>query len=260
MIDIHTHIIPNLDDGPPDMETSIGIGRLAANEGITAIISTSHSEEGAAVGLAGMRMRLDVVRAAWQQAGINIRLELGLEIFLQPSTTAELQSGRVWTLAGSKYALVELPYQPWPAYAEQALFDLQLSGYRPILAHPERYTAIQADPNVMYSLAERGVLAQVTAGALLGQQGGAAKQCAEVLVRYRLVQFLSSDTHGVTERKRPPSLKPALADVQRLVGSEQARAMVEDNPAAVLADQPLAPDPLPVEARKWSLGRLFGRG
>ncbi len=260
MIDIHTHIIPALDDGPPDMETSVGIGRLAASEGITAMISTSHSEEGAAVGYQGMNKRLDEVRAAWGEEGLNIRLELGLEIFLQPSTPAELKSGRVWPLAGSKYVLVELPYQPWPAYAEPTLFDLQLEGYVPILAHPERYTAIQADPNLMYSLAERGVLAQVTAGALLGQQGDVARRCAEVLVRHNLVQILSSDTHGVTERKRTPALKAALGVVESLAGPDAAYAMVQTNPAAVLSDGSLVPDPVHVEPRKWGIGRLFGRG
>ena len=86
--------------------------------------------------------------------------------------------------------LVELPYQPWPIYAEQTLFNLQVAGYVPILAHPERYTAIQANPNLMYSLAERGVLGQVTAGALLGDHGGPAKRTAETLIKHNLTQFL----------------------------------------------------------------------
>src|SRR6266542_4098448 len=116
MIDIHIHIIPDLDDGPPDMETSVGMGRLAAEEGITAIVSTSHSEESAVVGLEGMRGRLEAVSKAWSDAGLGIRLELGVEIFLTPDTPAHLKSGKLWTLAGSRYALVELPYQPWPAY------------------------------------------------------------------------------------------------------------------------------------------------
>ena len=80
MIDIHTRIIPNLDDGPPDMGTSVGIGRIAAQEGVTAMISTSHSEECTAVGYEGIKERLESVRTAWEEAGINIRLETGDEI------------------------------------------------------------------------------------------------------------------------------------------------------------------------------------
>lgn len=259
MIDIHAHIIPALDDGPPDMETSLAVGRMAARDGISAIISTSHSEEGANAGRAEMQRRLDEVRAAWLDEGIEIQLELGLEIYLVPGTAAELKAGRVWPLASSKYVLVELPYQPWPTYTERSLFDLQLAGYIPILAHPERYTAIQADPNLMYRLAEKGVLAQVTAGALLGDHGSNTRKTAETLVSCNMVQFISSDTHGVTPRKRPPNLTGAVQAAEKLIDPGIARAMVEDNPAAVLANRPVVPEPVPYEPPKWSIGRLFGR-
>jgi protein-tyrosine phosphatase len=258
VIDIHTHIIPDLDDGPPDMETSVSMGRLAAEEGITAVIATSHSEESAAVGLEGMRGRLEAVRAAWGEAGLDLRLELGVEIYLRPDTPADLKSDKLWALAGSRYILVELPYQPWPTYTERVLFDLQLAGYVPILAHPERYTAIQADPNVMHALAERGVLGQVTAGALVGDHGSPIRRCAETLVRHGMIQFLSSDAHGLTLRKRMPHLKQALRVVEGLVGPEMARAMVIDNPQRVLDNQHVAAEPERVTRRRWSLRQLFG--
>jgi protein-tyrosine phosphatase len=259
MIDIHTHIIPGLDDGPPDMETSIAMGRIAAQEGITAMISTSHSKESSALGYEAMRQRLEEVRAAWAGDGLDIRLELGVEIFLTPDTLSDLKSGKVWTLAGSRYVLVELPYQPWPVYAERVLFDLQLAGYVPILAHPERYTAIQADPNLQYSLAERGILSQVTAGALLGDHGSPARRSAETLVLHKLAQIISSDTHGLTQRKRTPQLLQALQVAEGLVGVEAARAMVAGNPARVLLNEHLAPEPERVSPQKWSIGRLFRR-
>jgi protein-tyrosine phosphatase len=259
MIDIHTHIIPDLDDGPPDMETSVGMGRIAAGEGITAMISTSHSKESSAIGFEAMRQRLEEVRAAWEGDGLGIRLELGVEIFLTPDTLSELKSGAVWTLAGSSYVLVELPYQPWPVYTERVLFDLQLAGYVPILAHPERYTAIQADPNLMYSLAERNVLSQITAGALLGDHGNLAKRSAETLAAHRLAQIISSDSHGLTQRKRTPQLLQALQVAEGLVGVEAARAMVTDNPARILANEHIVPEPRQVSPQKWSIGRLFGR-
>jgi protein-tyrosine phosphatase len=259
LIDIHTHIIPDLDDGPPDMETSIGMGLVAAGEGITAIISTSHNEEASRVGHEGMQARLEAVREAWGEAGLEIRLELGLEIYLRPDTVAELKAGRVWPLAGSQYVLVELPYQPWPAYAESVLFGLQVAGYVPILAHPERYTALQTDPNRMYALAERGVLAQVTAQALMGSHGNAARRCAETLVRYKLAQFLSSDAHGLSERKRAPVLSQGLKVAEGLVGVEVSQAMVTENPRHILERTLLTPEPERVSARKWSLGSLFGK-
>lgn len=257
MIDIHTHIIPDLDDGPPDIKTSVSMGRVAAEEGIEAIISTSHSDEAANAGYDAMLARLEEVRRAWAEAGLSIRLELGVEIFLRPDTVAALRSGALWTLAGSRYVLVEVVYQPWPTYADQALFDLQLAGYTPILAHPERYVPIQNDPNRMYALAERGVLSQVTSAALLGDQGPRARKCAEVLVKHGLTQFLSSDAHGLTTRMRLPRLREALQVAEELVGKEAAQALVDENPAHILSKMPLTPNPEKVSGRKWSLGGLF---
>jgi protein-tyrosine phosphatase len=259
MIDIHTHIIPALDDGPPDMETSVAMGRLAAGERIATIISTSHSEECAAVGYEAMARRLDEVREAWAEAGLEIGLELGVEIFLTPETPADLKAGKVWALAGSSYVLVEIPYQPWPTYTERTLFELQVAGYTLILAHPERYMAIQADPNVMYALAERGVLAQVTADALLGKHGQRAEETAKTLVRHGLAQFISSDAHGVSERKRAPKLTMAVEQCEALVGQTAARALVTINPAHILENRPFIPEPQPVERSGWGLGRFFGR-
>lgn len=257
MIDIHTHILPDIDDGPPDMETSIGMGRIASEDGITAIISTSHGEDLARLGRAGAQERLDEVREAWRAAGVDIRLELGVEIFLAPRTAGQLQAGRIWPLARSRYVLVELPYQPWPSFTEAALFDLQGAGYVPILAHPERYHAIQHNPNMMYSLAEKGILGQVTAMALLGQHGPGPKATAEALVKHRLVQFISSDSHGVIIRKRPPILSEAVSIAAEWTGADEARRMVFDNPQHILDDTVLVPQPERVPVRKPWVNRLF---
>lgn len=259
MIEIHSHIIPALDDGPADMAMSVAMGRIALDEGTRTIISTSHSSEASAVGLEGMQARLADVQAAWDGVGLDIKLELGMEIYLDFDTVEGLKSGRLWTLAGSQYVLVELPYSPWPSYADRALFDLQLAGYTPILAHPERYSAVQADPNVLYALAERGILAQVTASALFAEGGADLKKTADVLVRHGLVQFISSDSHNPTRRRRMPLLREAVAAAALLVGEEAAWKMVTTHPAAVLAHQPLLPDPRPVEPRKSLFGGLFGK-
>ena len=257
MIDIHAHIIPALDDGPADMEASIGLGRFAEHEGIQAIIATSHSVEAASVGYKGMRARLEEVRVAWREAGVDVKLALGVEIFLRPDTVDDLKARRLWTLAGSRYVLVEVPYQPWPIYADDALFALQLAGYVPILAHPERYTAIQAEPYKMYELAERGVLAQVTAAALLGEHGGPTKKSAEMLLQYNLAQFIATDAHSV--RWRSPRVREALLLAEEMVGREQVGMMVHDNPARVLANQEIVAQPVEPARRRGFFESLFGR-
>jgi protein-tyrosine phosphatase len=256
MIDIHIHILPDLDDGPVDMETSVGMGLIAASEGVTAMISTSHGDEASLEGREMMEARLVAVREAWARAGLNIRLELGVEIFLRPGTLDQLKFGHLWPLAGSRYVLVEVPYQPWPIYADDTLFALQLQGYVPILAHPERYTAIWSDPNKMFALAERGILAQVTAGALLGDQGPEVRKCAHTLLRHNLVQFMATDAHSTG--RRSPRMTEALKYAESALGPDLARSLVEDNPARILSHEEISLDPRPVEQHKSFFGNLFG--
>ena len=233
------------------------MGEIASREGIRGIISTSHSKEASALGYKQMQARLEAVRTAWQHAGLNTRLELGVEIFLLPDTVDDLKAGRLWTLAESKYVLVELPYQPWPSYAEEALFALQVAGYVPILAHPERYSAIQADPQKMYELAERGVLGQVTGMALVGEQGHATRKCAEILLRHNLVQFIATDSHRTAWRS--PRISAALVAAEDLVGIDVVRAMTETNPTRILSDEEIVPEPVQPAQRKGFFDSMFGR-
>lgn len=257
MIDIHAHILPGLDDGPTDMEASVGMGHIYAGEGVTCVFSTSHSKEAADEGRANIEERLEEVRAAWREAGIPVDLELGVEVYLRPDTVGDLREGRLWTLSGSRYVLVELPYQPWPTYADAALFDLRLAGYVPILAHPERYTAIQDHPEKMAQLLEHGVLCQVTAGALMLKSGNVVRRTAELLVRHRLAQFIATDAHS--PHWRGPDVREALRAAEHLAGEEAVRAMTVDNPLHVLADSPIEPNPEAIAPRKGRLGGLFGR-
>lgn len=257
MIDIHSHILPALDDGPADMETSVALGVIAEREGIQAMVSTSHSTEVLQIGHAGMRKRLAEVKKAWREAGIGIRLELGVEIFLRPDTVDDLQAGRLWSLAGSKYVLVEVPYQPWPTYADDALYALQLAGYVPILAHPERYVAIQDDLNKMYALSQRGILGQVTAAALLGEHGGPTKKCAEMLMRHDMVQFIATDSHS--PKWRSPKVREALILAEDMLGLERAGALAQDNPERVLANLDIVAEPREPDRKKGLFGGLFGR-
>jgi protein-tyrosine phosphatase len=257
MIDIHAHIIPGLDDGPADMAASVGMGHIYAGEGVSCVVSTSHSKEATGAGRPAIEERLGEVEVAWRKAGIPVDIVLGVEVYLSPDTVGDLRGGRLWTLGGSRYVLVEVPYQPWPVYADAALFDLRLAGYVPILAHPERYTAIQDNPAKMLDLLEHGVLCQVTAGALVLKSGNAVRKTAELLVRHRLAQFIATDAHS--PHWRGPDVREALRAAERLVGEEAVRAMTVDNPLHILADSPIQPNPEHIAPRKGRFGGLFGR-
>ena len=256
MIDMHTHILPGIDDGAADVAESLAMARLMVSEGVHTALTTSHSAEWYQLGpLARMRTEVAALQGALDAAGISLTLRPGLEIFMTPETPADLATGRAWTLAGSRYILVEIPYQPWPAYAEQVLFELQVAGYTPILAHPERYVALHHDPNLMYTLAERGVLGQVTGEALVGGNGAAVRQCAITLLEHGLVQFIASDGHRAATRR--PTVAAGLALASERIGAEAARAMLTTNPQHILDDQPLALNPRPVPQRRSFFSRLF---
>ena len=260
-IDIHAHILPGLDDGATDLDESLAMARIAVHEGVGTMLTTSHSAECFERGpQQWMLDDIQNVQRALDEANIPLTLQPGMEIFLTPETLQDLAIGRAWGLAGSHYILVEVPFRLWPPYIEPTLFELQVAGYIPILAHPERYSIIQRDPNMMYILAERGILGQVTAEALNGSQGTAAQRCAMTLVEHGLVQFIASDGHGEPLRKRRPVVAAGLAIAANLVGDEAARAMLTTNPQQILDDVPLVIDPEPIEQRRSIFDRLFNRG
>ncbi len=258
MIDIHTHILPGIDDGAETLEESVAMAVVAAAGGTTAMVCTSHSGEWLEIGpQATMVAQMAPVQAAIGAAGVALHLWPGLEIFLTPETPAHLRAGRVWSLAGSRYLLVELPYEPWPPYAEQVLFQLQVDGYVPILAHPERYTAIQRDLGLMGRLAARGILGQVTAGAFAGRWGDTTRRTAVALTEQGLVQILASDAHSAAGHRRP-DLDEGYRAVAALFDAPTAEFMAVTAPGLVLANADLAPDPHPAAPGRSLFGRLFG--
>ncbi len=260
MIDIHSHILPDVDDGAETLAESLEMAHQAVAGDTTDLVCTSHSAEWFEIGpLPVMQAQVDTLQAALDAAAIPLKLWAGMEIFLTPDTPRHLAEGRAWTLAGSRYVLVEVPYTPWPIYAEQTLFDLQLAGYTPILAHPERYTAIQHDPNLLYRLAERGILAQVTTGAFFGHFGEPTRRCAITLCEHGLVQILASDAHSPTNARRLPGLREGYDVLAALVGAAQAEDMATTVPGLILANTPVTPVPTPVGPPRSFFGRLRGK-
>jgi protein-tyrosine phosphatase len=261
MIDIHTHILPGIDDGCSNLDESLAMAQLAVAEGVHTMLTTSHSAEWLQLGpLALMEEQIATLQAALDAAAIPLTLRPGIEVYLTPETPAHFAAGRVWTLAHSRYMLVETDFGQWPAYLERVLFELQVAGCVPILAHPERYSAIQRDPGLMYTLATRGILGQVTGNALAGVLGPAVQQCALTLLEYGLVQIIASDGHGAFDGKRPPAVAAGLAVATEHLGAEAARAMLTTTPQHILDNPPLAPEPRPIPPHRSFFSRLFGGG
>ncbi|NJN67612.1 MAG: protein-tyrosine phosphatase [Chloroflexaceae bacterium] len=253
MIDFHTHILHGIDDGPQSLEGSLQMARVAVADGTRTMVATPHTPGMGNYRAETVLAHLDELREALKQEHIPLEVLPGSEIFYDANLPARLDDGEYLTCNRGRTVLVECPIHDYlPSGFEQMAFDLQLAGYRVVLAHPERITDVQEDPNVLIPMIERGVLMQLTSQALTGEQGPKMQQLAETLVTHRLVHIIASDAHGPTYR--PPKLSSAREIAAGLIGAEAAAALVEDNPGDLVHDRMPANLPVPQEVprkRRW---------
>jgi protein-tyrosine phosphatase len=250
MIDLHLHILPAVDDGADSAQTALEMARIAKSYGFTTLVATPH--------LAGPPEQNYLDRIAQAKTEIEpglqelgIALELGFETKLSPDLARRLDNGERSTIAGTRTVLTELPFSGWPHHTDQSLFELQTAGYRPLLAHPERYVAAQEKPELITDLAERGVMLQVTFGSLVGLFGKKAQQLAEMLLVEGYATVLASDAHGAGQRLE--NVARGRLRAQQLVGEARTQQLVAENPASLLNDVPL-PAPAPIESRAGETG------
>lgn len=260
MIDLHSHVLPGIDDGPPDMSGAVELARAAAEQGTRVLAATPHlrgdfpdvrPEE-----LAG---RCREVQTAIADAGIGLELVQGGEAGLMWAVNAsdeELRAGSYG--ARGTDVLIESPYNALTTSFEELLFSITLRGYRVLLAHPENNPTFQRSPERLHALVNRGVLVQVTARSLVrAGRRSPQRSLARALVAEGVAHVLASDAHSAGTF-RPPRLADGVAAAAALVGGERARWMVEDAPAAILAGEPLPPPPSLV-ARRSALRRVLPR-
>ncbi len=252
MIDLHCHILPGVDDGPEGVDGAVALAQDALRDGVHTVVATPHGnvEWGFQGDESEARERVATLRAEFTRRQLELELLPGLEVALTPDVPALCTEGRLFTLNGSRYLLVEFPIQLVPSYAEATLFRLQIQKLVPVIAHPERNTQIAADPEILLQMVRRGMLAQITAGSLVGAFGAATQRVAEALLTRGLAHVIASDAHLINGRSF--SLSRALQRAESLVGEESARAMVTTVPEAILQDQEVVcPEPRPAPRRTW---------
>ncbi|MGH2350946.1 MAG: tyrosine-protein phosphatase [Chloroflexota bacterium] len=254
MIDLHTHLLPGVDDGARSLEEALALCAHAAADGTTVAVATPHGG-GDALGGASRPTLAEVtgwtatLQSEVDQAGISLRLVPGMEIAYEVDL---LGGGEApVTLGGSPYLLLELPASLFPTGTPELVFRLQAAGYVPVIAHPERNLGIMERPEALYDLVTRGCLAQLTAMSLTGAFGPAVRATAEALLAAGLVQVIASDAHWFPER--PTGLSAAVGQAARIVGRRQAMAMVTSAPQAILAGQPVTgvKPVAPKRQRQW---------
>jgi protein-tyrosine phosphatase len=237
MIDLHSHILPGIDDGARTLNVSLEMATIAVDDGIHTMACTPHIYPGMYMNDGpGIEQKRAALQAELDQRGIALQLVTGADVHLVPGLLEHLRSGKVPTLNGSRYLLLEPSHTTPPPRFEDAVFTLVAAGYTPIITHPERLTWVEGHYPVFLRLIEQGAWMQITAGALTGTFGRRAKYWGERFLGEGHTHLLASDAHSAGRRK--PELSPALAIAQRLVGNEEATRLVLERPRAVLNNRP----------------------
>lgn len=221
MIDLHAHVLPGIDDGPATLADSLALLRVMEEQGIRTVVAAAHALDGKHNATKPAVLDATVlVNAELKRAGHSIRVLPGMELYLGFDLMRALRSGEAIGLNSTRYIVVELPHREFPVYTERALFEAMIAGYRPILNHPERNSEIRRRPQLMYRLAEKGVLAMVTAPSLLGRFGAEAQALAEEFVAEGVAPYIVSDAHDL--KGRAPMLAEGLAAARAFGKVDQA--------------------------------------
>lgn len=242
-VDLHTHVLPGVDDGARDLAESLAMLHVAAEDGTGVLVATPHARRCTA---AMARQAAELVREASHREAIPVTLELGMEEQLLPDLPERLLAGEALPIGDTGWILVELPdWTVWPEDLAEQLRTIRALGYRPILAHVERYTPIQQEPERILEAIAAGALIQVNADSLFGQNGPAAQRTAAHLLRAAAVSVLASDAHRADWRA--PRLRAAFERVRDLVSSELAERLHWAAHAIVRGEDVPPPEPdLPV--------------
>ena len=260
MIDLHTHVLPGIDDGPGTVEESIALARAAVAEGTTTLVATPHVTWDLPANDAGrIAAAVAALEAELARAGVDVALRTGAEVAITRAHELGDEELRGLRLGGGEWLLVESPLSVVAAGFDTAVYALAARGHRIVLAHPERSPLLHKDPELLRRFVADGMLTSVTAGALLGRFGSTVKRFALWMLEEDLVHDLASDAHDA--ERRPPGIHDAIAAAdQELPGvAERAAWLTLSVPGAILDGGPIPDPPAPPPRRRRRLLRRVAR-
>lgn len=236
MIDLHSHILPGVDDGAPSLEVSLAMARMAVADGTTVLACTPHIYPGMYMNdSTGIHAARDALQAELDRRGIVLRLVVGADAHLVPELLEGLQSGRVPTLHGSRYFLLEPSHHVAPPGFVDVVLRIMAAGYVPVVTHPERLSWVEEHYDTFVTLARRGVWMQLTAGAIAGKFGRRARWWSRRFLGDGMVHIVASDAH--TTARRSPVMSDAIPAMRRIVGQAEVQQILLHRPQAILDDQ-----------------------
>jgi protein-tyrosine phosphatase len=242
VIDIHCHLLPEVDDGPKSWDAALEMCRIAAHDGITHSVATPHANDRYPYDRAYLT---GVLAHLQEKVGASLRLSLGCDFhFTYENLERVLEQPHTYTIGETNYLLVELSDYSVPIQLSDCFIRLGDRRLTPILTHPERNPILQQNPQRLLEWVEQGCLIQVTASALTGSWGERPESIARWLLDRAAVHVLATDAHD--PKRRVPILSQARAVAEKIVGSEYAEALVQGNPGAIVNGLPIPYCPKPV--------------
>lgn len=247
MIDIHTHILPALDDGARDFEESCMMAEMAVKSGVAALVATPHSND--EYGFlneesVSMKRNFEKFKKILQQEKIPLYVYRGMEIWASTDIAEKIQSGRLLTINQSRYVLIEFAFTEELWWFEAVIKEIVGVGLIPIIAHPERYICVQENPNLVFEWYQVGAYAQMNKGSILGRFGSDVAYAAEYLLKHQMYSFIASDAHR--QDIRTTDMRELKRYLIRNYEENYWKELLQTNPFSVLQNKKIRSRYLPL--------------
>ena len=241
MIDLHCHILPGVDDGADSMDDALEMAWMAADSGVTTIIATPHCNLPGAGNKnyisSHLKERFLHLQTCIKQAGIPLSVLPGAEVLCTPQVPDLLRQGELLTLAGSDYLLLEFFFDENLEYMDDMLHAITAEGLIPVIAHPERYEAVQRTPHIIERWFRSNYVIQLNKGSILGRLGRRAERTADWILSRGLAHVVASDAHSPA--MRTPQMTQLHQYLSEVCAPEYTDILLQANPARILKNQPI---------------------
>lgn len=239
MIDLHMHILPEVDDGAEDIEDAVEMAWSAVDSGVKVVAATSHARVSGRY--TSVRQQLENYRNAFymvqeelKKRKVPLKLCPGMEILVEDGILEALREKQLLTLNGSRYPLVEFYFDASERYIYENLKELYLAGYVPVVAHPERYQCVKQNPEILSKMQKQAIF-QVNKGSLLGEFGRTVQRTADWILRHQLAQIVASDAHDSVERNA--DMDEIQRELEYAFGLRAATRFFYENPKRILRNE-----------------------